>query len=116
MSISVIIKTIIFIVLIDFKGGEWITAYQAEQKRHLRTVMVSSKLEGTRSKVIAPPTNTREASSSQKCILNTRFLLENCYVNTPNDLSVANISGKELIDVSSDHAAVIPVIIWCLLL
>lgn len=66
--------------------------------------MISSKLEGTRSKVIAPPTNTREASGSRKSTLNTLFLLGNCYVNTPNDLSEANISGKELIDVSTNHS------------
>lgn len=80
-------------------GGEWITAYQAEQKRHLQAVMLSSKFEERQSKVIGPPVNTREASCSRRAVLDEQFLLENCYVCTPSDLSEANISGKALTEV-----------------
>lgn len=81
-------------------GGEWITAYQADQRRHLQAVMLSSKLEARGSKVINAPANSREASCSQHPVLDEQFLLENCYVFSPSDLSKANISSKELKDVS----------------
>ncbi len=81
-------------------AGEWITAYQAEQWQHLKAVMKSTKLEGKRSKIIYPPTNTREASSVLHPVLNKLFLLLNCYVTSPGDLCVANISERDLMDVS----------------
>lgn len=62
--------------------------------------MTSSKLDGQRSKVVYPPTNTREASYRAHTILDSVFLLGTCYVDSPGDLSVANISGKELNDVN----------------
>lgn len=81
-------------------GGEWITAYQADQRRHLQAVMLSSKLE-ERSKSINAPANSREASCSRHAVLDEQFLLENCYVFSPGDLIEANISSKELKDVSA---------------
>ena len=84
----------------SLSGGEWITAYQAEQRRHLKAVMKSTKPGGQRSKMIYPPTNTREASSFLRPSLNGLFLMLNCFVKSPGDLCVANISGKDLKDVS----------------
>ena len=82
------------------EGGEWITAYQAEQRSHLKAVMISSKLDAQRSRVVGPPTNTREASHHARTVLDRSFLLETCFVDAPGDLSVANVSGRELNDVS----------------
>ncbi len=83
------------------KGGEWITAYKAEQTSRLKAVLKSSKPgKSERSKVTLPPANTREASSLPRSILDRPFLLLHCYAKCPSDLSVANISASKLKDVS----------------
>lgn len=89
------------------KGGEWITAYQAEQRKHLKAVITATRGEGSKgSKVVRPPTNTREASYVPPIVLNASFLLEHCCIESPGDLSDANISGKQLKDVSGKSYAV----------
>ena len=61
--------------------------------------MLSSRLEAKKLEAIYPPTNTREGSC-KRAVLDAKFLLEKCYVFTPEDLYEANVSGKELLDVS----------------
>ena len=77
--------------------GEWITAYQADQKTRLRVVLSTSMRGGIASgTTIRPPTNTREVSGAPRKMLDAVFLLKHCYVEEPSDLCVCNISGEGL--------------------
>ena len=83
--------------------GEWITAYQADQRRRLKAVLSTSVRGGIESeKALRPPTNTREASGILRKTLDGSFLLKHCYVEKPSDLCVCNISGEGLQEVSCD--------------
>ena len=83
-----------------YPGGEWVIAYQADQRRHLQAVIVPLVKEQARgSKILRPPTNTREASGVPR-VLDRAFLLKHCYGQEPSDLCVCNVSGKGLQDVS----------------
>ena len=55
------------------------------------------------SKILRPPTNTREASGAPRKVLDREFLLKHCYGRAPSDLCVCNVSSKELQDVSRMH-------------
>lgn len=82
-------------------GGEWIIAYRADQRKHLRAVIVPLMTEhGTGSSILRPPTNTREASGVPRKVLDRSFLLKHCYGQEPGDLCVCNVSGAGLQDVS----------------
>lgn len=83
--------------------GEWITAYQADQKTRLRVVLSTSMRGGIESgRTIRPPTNTREVSGAPRKMLDRMFLLKHCYVEEPSDLCVCNVSGEGLKVVSLD--------------
>ena len=77
------------------------TAYQADQRRYLRAVIVPlAKEQARRPKILRPPANTREASAAiQQKVLDGAFLLKHCYGQEPSDLCVCNVSGKGLQDV-----------------
>jgi hypothetical protein len=81
----------------SYQGGEWVTAYQAEQRRHLRAVFLSQEQQGRYGPgswgLLSPPLNTREASGAPRRVLNREFLMRHCFVDTPSDLSHADISG-----------------------
>ncbi len=80
-------------------GGEWITAYRVEQKKRFTTTLSHTRPDGSLSRLIHPPTNTREVSgslSSRGHVLNKEFLLHRCYVSKPSDLSVVSIRGSNL--------------------
>lgn len=81
-------------------GGEWISAYQTEQKKRLRAVLSTSARETKSAGTVNPPANTREVSGALKKILDGFFLLKHCYVEDPSDLCVCNISGVGLRSVS----------------
>ena len=81
-------------------GGEWITAYETDQRRRLRAVLSTSVRETESARVLRPPTNTREVSCAPRKVLDGFFLLKHCYVEDPTDLCVCNISGEGLQDVS----------------
>ena len=88
-------------IMISLQGGEWVIAYQADQRRHLQAVIVPLVKEHAReSKILRPPTNTREASGVPRKVLDRAFLLKHCYGQEPGDLCVCNVSGRELQDVS----------------
>jgi hypothetical protein len=80
-----------------------VIAYQADQRRHLQAVIVPLVKEHARgsrgSKILRPPTNTREASGVPRKVLDRAFLLKHCYGREPGDLCVCNVSGKGLQDV-----------------
>lgn len=82
-------------------------AYQADQRRHLEAVivpLVTERVTRHGSKLLRPPTNTREASGVPgRKVLDRSFLLSHCYGREPSDLCVCNISGVELQDVSLIH-------------
>ena len=73
------------------------TAYQAEQRRHLRAVFLSQEKQGRHGPgswgLLSPPLNTREASGATRRVLNREFLMRHCFVDAPSDLSHADISG-----------------------
>ncbi|CAI8026257.1 X-ray radiation resistance-associated protein 1 [Geodia barretti] len=81
----------------SYQGGEWVTAYQAEQRRHLRAVFLSQEQQGRHGSgswgLLSPPLNTREASGATRRVLNREFLMRHCFVDAPSDLSHADISG-----------------------
>lgn len=80
-------------------GGEWVTAYQAEQRSRLKAVFLSQQQPqkgGWASGHLSPPANTREASGLPRRVLDREFLQKHCFVNHPSDLSVADISGANL--------------------
>lgn len=84
-------------------GGEWVIAYQANQRQHLQAVivpLVTERVIRQGSKILYPPTNTREASCAPRKVLDGEFLLKHCYGRKPSDLCVCNISSEELQDVS----------------
>ena len=88
-------------------GGKWKNSYNAEERRHLKAVMMplrkiepTKKIEPLRSKVTLPPPNTREAGCPSHNRLSKKLLMKHCYVEQPSDLTVANISGYQLTDVS----------------
>lgn len=92
-----------YFVAVAVKGGEWVTAYQADQRRHLQAVivpLVTERVTRQGSKILRPPTNTREASGVPRKVLDREFLLRHCYGREPSDLCVCNVSGEELQDVS----------------
>lgn len=77
-------------------GGEWVTAYQAEQRSRLRAVFLSQQQRVAYGQVwshLRPPTNTREASGATRRVLDREFLMRHCFVEHPTDLSDADISG-----------------------
>ena len=77
------------------------TAYQAEQRRHLRAVLEQEGRGGPGSwGLLSPPLNTRETSGAPRRVLNRVFLMRHCSVETPSDLSHADISGVHLKSVS----------------
>lgn len=84
-------------------GGEWVTAYQAEQRSKLKTVFLSQhqSLHNRGSGRLSPPTNTREASGLPKKTLDKEFLMRHCFVEQPTDLSDGDISGMHLTTVSN---------------
>lgn len=83
-------------------GGEWVTAYQAEQRSRLKTVFLSQHHERGHgsSGHLSPPANTREASGLLKKTLDKGFLTRHCFVEQPTDLSDGDISGVHLKTVS----------------
>ena len=76
-------------------GGEWVTAYQAQQRSRLRTVFLSQEPRLTGHTHLTPPTNTREASGVGRRRLDRGFLTRHCFVEQPTDLSEADISGVQ---------------------
>ena len=81
-------------------------AYQADQRRHLEAViipLVNERIARQGSKLLRPPTNTREASGVSRKVLDKSFLLRHCYGREPSDLCVCNVSSAELQDVSNTH-------------
>lgn len=83
-------------------AGEWVTAYQAEQRSRLKTVFLSQQhVQGQGSSgYLSPPANTREASGLLRKTLDKRFLMRHCFVEQPTDLSDGDISGVHLRTVS----------------
>lgn len=87
-------------------GGEWVIAYQTDQRRHLQAVIVPLVAEHSihqGSKILRPPTNTREASGVPRKVLDRSFLLKHCYGQEPGDLCVCNVSSNDLRDVSGEY-------------
>ena len=85
-------------------------AYQADQRRHLQAVivpLVNERIARQRSKLLRPPTNTREASGVSRKVLDKAFLLRHCYGREPSDLCVCNVSSAELQDVSNTQVLII---------
>lgn len=87
-------------------GGEWVTAYQAEQRSKLKTVFLTQHQSlhgggwGSLGR-LSPPANTREASGVPRKKLDKIFLMRHCFVEQPTDLSDADISGVHLTTVSN---------------
>lgn len=80
------------------------TAYQAEQRRHLRAVFLSQEQQGRNGPgswaLLSPPLNTREPSGVGRRILNREFLMRHSFVEQPSDLSHADISSVHYKSVS----------------
>ena len=93
-------------VHVSTPGGEWVTAYQVEQRNRLRTVLRDHsqchKID-SRSEHLRPPTNTREASGGTQRVLDKAFLMRHCFVEQPTDLSDGDISGVHLTTVRALH-------------
>lgn len=77
-------------------SGEWVTAYRAEQKRHLRAVLSSCLRDTRSSKERRKVQRTLSDSNDDAPVLDMRFLLHHCCITNPKDLCVCHISGMDL--------------------
>eukprot|EP00731_Ephydatia_muelleri_P018176 Em0011g216a len=77
-------------------SGEWITAYRAEQKRHLRAALSSCLYEAKSSNKRRTASRSPSGSKEGSQVLDTRFLLQHCCIKNPKDLCVCHINGMDL--------------------
>lgn len=89
-------------------GGEWILAYQAQQKKRLRVTLTSAIkdhgiLLGESARITAPENTPLHTSAIHRCTLDKKLLLKTGFVNEPSELCVCNISGQELKSFNDHH-------------